>query len=155
MALVHENLYRAGSYARIAMADHVQTLCTHLQRAYGSAASAIDLKIDVEDIALDLDRGVTLGLVVNELVSNALKHAFPDQESGQVEISLRRAAPQRVVLVVCDNGKGLPDDWESGDTLGLQLVRDLSDQLKAQLEITNMQGTRFTISFSGTAARKW
>ena len=154
MALVHENLYRAGSYARITMADHVQTLCAHLQRAYASLASGIAVKVDVEDIALDLDRAVSLGLIVNELVSNALKHAYPPPATGSIDVSLRRAASGRFVLVVADDGIGLPEGWQTGDTLGLQLVRDLSDQLKGRLEIVSMPGSRFEISFD-TGAAAW
>ena len=155
MALVHENLYRAGSFARIAMADHIKTLCTHLQHAYGSSACSIDIKTEIEDVALDLDRAVTLGLILNELVSNALKHAFRCQETGRIEVSLRRAASQRLVLVVVDDGNGLPDGWQSSDTLGMQLVRDLSEQLNAELEIVSVQGSRFQISFDTGATRTW
>ena len=77
MALVHENLYRAGNFARIPMRAHIQNLAAHLIRAYGLQSRHIELSTEIDDIELDLDQAVSIGLIINELVSNALKHAFP------------------------------------------------------------------------------
>ena len=89
MALVHENLYRAGNFARIAMRAHVQNLCAHVIRAYGPPNRRIGLVSDVDDIELGLDQAISIGLIINELVSNALKHAFPDNRSGSVRVELK------------------------------------------------------------------
>ena len=78
MAMVHENLYRSGNFARVPMRAHIQRLCADLIRAYGMHSAGVDLKIDIDDVELDLDRAISIGLIINELVSNALKHAFPN-----------------------------------------------------------------------------
>src|SRR5271157_3436234 len=149
MALVHENLYRAGNFARISMATHVQNLCAHLTRAYGVHSRRVELAIRIGDVQLDLDRAVTCGLIVNELVSNALKHAFPDGRAGRVCVELQPLGDKQQVLVVGDNGIGLrPDlDPRRSDSLGLQLVDDLTQQLHGTIVVNRDGGTTFTITF--------
>src|SRR3954462_12820874 len=128
MALVHENLYRAGNFARISMATHIQNLCAHLIRAYGMNSRRIELAIQISDVQLDLDRAVPCGLIVNELVSNALKHAFPDGREGRVCVELQPFGGKQQVLVVGDNGIGMPHDldYHRAESLGLQLVDKLT-----------------------------
>ena len=153
MALVHENLYRAGTFARVAMGDHVRALCSHLVRAYGGAQHRSTLQVDVADVELDLDRAIPCGLIINELVSNALKHAFPGGRTGTVRVELQAHGIGRYTLSVADDGIGLAAGAETGDTLGLQLVRDLADQLRGRIEVTSDGGTRILIKFgvpSGT-----
>ena len=147
MALVHENLYRAGAFARVAMGDHVRALCSHLVRAYGGAQHRLTLQVDVAEVELDLDRAIPCGLIINELVSNALKHAFPNGRAGTVRVELQAHGPGRYTLSVADDGIGLAAGAETGDTLGLQLVRDLADQLRGRIEVNNDHGTRFLIKF--------
>ncbi|WP_051329664.1 AAA family ATPase [Geminicoccus roseus] len=147
LALVHENLYRAGNFARIAMDEHIKSLCAHILRAYGSRGQQIELSTRVDDLQLDLDRAVPCGLIVNELVSNALKHAFPDRRSGQVQVEMRLLAGRRCRLSVADDGVGMPADPARSDTLGLQLVHDLVQQLRGEIEVQRDHGTRFTIDF--------
>jgi two-component sensor histidine kinase len=149
MALVHENLYRAGDFAQIAMDEHIKTLCRHLFRAYGPATRDIRMVIDVEDIHLDLDRAVSAGLIVNELVSNAFKHAFPEGRVGTVRVELKRKGRRGCALAVMDDGVGLPMDIESQPSvsLGLQLVQDLTDQLRGEIVIDRAGRTSFTLLF--------
>src|SRR4051812_17178065 len=149
MALVHENLYRAGNFARISMATHIQNLCAHLTRAYGMNTRRIELAIRIGDVQLDLDRAVPCGLIVNELVSNALKHAFPDGRAGRLCVELQPFGDQQHVLVVGDNGVGLPPDLDDhrADSLGLQLVDDLTQQLHGTIVVNRDGGTTFTITF--------
>ncbi|MBW9051097.1 AAA family ATPase [Rhizobium mesosinicum] len=156
MALVHENLYRAGSFARIAMGSHIQTLCSHLARAYVSREKRISIEVEVDDVDLDLDRAIACGLIVNELVSNALKHGFSELREGVVNVALRWEKPNDYILVVRDNGVGLSSESGNNDTLGLQLVRDLVDQLRGTMEVRNAPGAGFTIRFSvnATGSRK-
>src|SRR5262249_46536313 len=124
MALVHENLYRDGTLAKIPMAAHVQKLCTQLIRAYEIDGRRIELKTEVGDLALELDRAVCVGLIINELVSNALKHAYPGGRGGCVRVEMRRIDERRCALSVSDDGVGLPRGLapDKPETLGLQLV---------------------------------
>jgi two-component sensor histidine kinase len=149
MALVHENLYRAGNFARISMATHIQNLCAHLTRAYGMNSRCVELIIRIGDVQLDLDRAVPCGLIVNELVSNALKHAFPDGRAGRLRIELQPFGDKQLVLVVGDDGVGLPPDLDChrADSLGLQLVDDLTQQLHGNIMVNREGGTTFTITF--------
>ena len=149
MALVHENLYRAGNFARISMATHIQNLCAHFSRAYGMNGRRVELASRIGDVELDLDRAVSCGLIVNELVSNALKHAFPDGRAGRVCVELEPFGGERHVLVVGDDGVGLPADLDChrADTLGLQLVDDLTRQLHGNIRVDRDGGTTFTITF--------
>lgn len=159
MALVHENLYRAGNFARVSMAAHIRKLCAQLARAYGADESRVALVCEVEDIQLGLNRAVSCGLIVNELVSNALKHAFPGDRRGQVRVTLQTTPDGRCALGVSDDGVGLPGDIElaTADSLGLQLVDDLSAQLHGEVVARRDIGTAFIVAFdadpeSGTAA---
>jgi two-component sensor histidine kinase len=149
MALVHENLYRAGKFSVVHLADHVKDLCDHLLRSHGIDAGRIELRTRIADVPLDFDRAMPCGLIVNELVSNALKYAFPDGRSGWVSVELRGPEGGAYVLRVADNGVGLPPGFDvgSGDTLGLQLVADLTDQLGGTLTVQRGEGTGFTITF--------
>ena len=149
MALVHENLYRAGNFARISMATHIQNLCADSARAYGMNGRRVELASRIGDVELDLDRAVSCGLIVNELVSNALKHAFPDGRAGRVCVELEPFGGERHVLVVGDDGVGLPADLDChrADTLGLQLVDDLTRQLHGNIRVDRDGGTTFTITF--------
>ena len=153
MALVHENLYRAGNFAKIAMATHIRTLCAHLSRAYGLHANNIALTTDVGDIHLEMSRAVSCGLIVNELVSNALKHAFPEGRAGHVTVALRSVDDAQLALVVSDDGVGLSDeiDLTRTDSLGLRLVRDLTEQLHGHVDIRVEAGTTFTVTFDANA----
>jgi PAS domain S-box-containing protein len=149
MALVHENLYRAGNFSKISMLAHIETLSASLARAYGLNGGNIELRAEVEDISLDLDIAIPVGLIVNELTSNALKHAFPDGRRGRVHIGLRRLGPTRCELTLRDNGIGMagPIDPRHNDSMGLQLVHDLTEQLRGSIAVTGEGGTTFTLCF--------
>ena len=147
MALVHENLYRAGSFAGIAIRPHILSLCAHLRRAY--AANGIEIVAESDDITLDLDRAISCGLIINELVSNAFKHAFTGATSGLIEVSFRRHLNGRCELIVTDNGVGMSGRIDIVDamSLGLQLVRDLVEQLGGRIIIERDGGTRCVVNF--------
>jgi predicted ATPase/two-component sensor histidine kinase len=149
MALVHENLYRAGNFARVPMMSHLQSLCAQLVRAYDMQARCAELVVEGDDVQLDLDRAISCGLITNELVSNAMKHAFPYRRAGRVVVAMRLGEDGRLSLSVSDDGIGLPKglDLANAPSLGLQLVHDLSLQLNAELIVNRDSGTAFTISF--------
>jgi PAS domain S-box-containing protein len=135
MALVHENLYRAGGLGQVDLADYVGNLAAALARSYFGTAGRVTVRTDVAPRLLDLDRAVPCGLILNELLSNALKHAFPDGRAGEVWVSLNESAPGQLLLVVEDDGVGRPDDLgpKPAKSLGLQLVQDLTRQLRGSL----------------------
>ena len=151
MALVHEKLYRSSDVARIDFGGYVRSLITHLFRSYGNRAAGIALEIDAEGISLDTDTTVPCALIINELVSNALKHAFPNGGEGRICISLRPGADDDLVLRVEDNGLGLPEtlDFRNAASLGLRLVCALTEQLDGRIETDRGQGAAFRITFPG------
>ena len=150
MALVHENLYRAGNFARVPMSTHIQGLCAHLIRGYGLSEHRVELTTDVDEVELDLDRAISVGLIISELVSNALKHAFPDARAGSVRVELKLLEERQYALAVIDDGVGLPPDRDDGNagSLGLQLVNDLTQQLHGRIAVKRGSGTNFTVTFA-------
>ncbi|SEE89121.1 Predicted ATPase [Burkholderia sp. WP9] len=152
MALVHENLYRAGNFARIEMATHVKNLCGHLARAYDMRQMEVELSVEVDDVQLDMNRAVSCGLIINELVSNALKHAFPHGRGGCVRVELGALDNERCRLTVADDGVGIAPEFslEEADSLGLQLVHDLTHQLHGTVELSRGGGTTCSILFNAT-----
>jgi len=149
MALVHENLYHSGDLASVRLARHLESLCAHLLRSFSVDPERITLDLRVADTTLDLDRSIRLGLLINELVSNVLKHAFPNGRGGRVLVELTRPGAGWYMLVVSDNGVGLPTELAPGrsDSLGLQLIADLTEQLGGTLVLDREAGTTFSIRF--------
>ena len=152
VALVHENLYQAGNFSKIQMTSHVRSLCSHLSRAYSSLERNTELTIEVSDLHLDMNQAIACGLIINELVSNALKHAFPKDRAGHVRVGLQPSSGRQRVLEVSDDGIGLPPDLDIPNTssLGLRLVQDLTEQLHGTLAVKRDPGTTFTITFNET-----
>jgi len=147
MALIHERLYRSTDLARVDFAEYIRNLASFLIRSYRSRAVQLDLQ--AADIYLPIDNAVPCGLIVNELISNALKHAFVDGREGEICVMMQQLAGQQVRLIVRDNGVGLPKDVDYMNTgsLGLQLVSMLVQQLEGTIEIRNNQGAEFEITF--------
>lgn len=149
MALVHEKLYQSENLASIDLNDYVNHVVTALFRSYAVDTGRVALKIRVSDVALTVDRAIPCGLIINELVSNALKYAFPEGKEGEVSITVRSGDGDEMELVVSDNGVGMSDDLDIANvhSLGLKLVRILTDQLGGTLEIDRSRGTKFQIRF--------
>jgi two-component sensor histidine kinase len=124
-------------------------LCAHLFRSYGVDTQRISLQTAIAGVSLDLDRAIPCGLIINELVSNAVKYAFPDHRAGTIWVALQPQTNQQYQLCVRDNGVGLPVDLDltRTDSLGLRLVHDLTLQLNGRLTITRTEGATFTIFF--------
>ena len=148
MSLIHENLYRSESAAVIGASDYIRRLARDLMAAYALRAGNIGLELDVADVALAPDSAFPCGLIMNELVSNALKHAFPGGRPGMIRIGLRQDGGD-FVLTVADDGIGLPADVDalSGGSLGLRLVRNLAGQLGGTLSVETGAGARFIVRF--------
>jgi PAS domain S-box-containing protein len=185
MALVHEKLYQSEDMVSVDFADYIKDLSDYLFHSYSVGSGKIKLKLDIENIFLGMDTAVPLGIIINELISNALKHAFSKEDDGEICIQLHRneedslymenynnAEAQvamskktdctgisrlqeckkdgdRLILIVRDNGKGFPKDlnFRETDSLGLQLVTALVDQINGSLELDASGGTRFRIIF--------
>jgi len=149
MALVHEQLYQSPDLSRVDFPEYLQKLTAMLFRTYESASRNIRLQIIAKDIFLPAAKAVPCGLMANELVTNALKHAFPQNRSGNISIEVVPKGNQ-YRLTVQDNGVGLPEefDLDRSESLGLQIVQVLVKQLDGELEINRFKGTRFIIRFS-------
>lgn len=158
MALIHEKLYQSKDFARIDLAQYVQGLTVHLFHSYNVDSNVIKLKTEMEDISLDINTAIPCGLIINELVTNSLKHAFPELNSrqgkhkttGEILISIHSDEKDLITLMVADNGVGLPKDFDSKEvkSLGLQLVNDLVEQLEGSIKLQKKRGTLFKITFS-------
>ncbi len=150
MALVHENLYKTRNLAEVNFADYVKTLTDNLYRSYGVEKSKTQLKIDISsDLFLSLEVGIPCGLIIHELVSNAFKYAFPKGNKGLIEVIMIKNRGKSLLLTVKDNGIGMEKiDIYNTETLGLQLVSTLVDQLNGKIKIKIEKGTEFSIIFS-------
>lgn len=148
MALIHEELYNTGDLARIDFADYARTLIENLFDSYGLNTHHISLDIQVDALPLNLDRAIPMGLIINELVSNSLKYAFPDAHPGRIAIALQASGADRFTLRVSDDGGGLPEDVDihHPTSLGLKLVLTLANQIGGKIELDRSRGTSFTIT---------
>jgi len=151
MALLHETLYRSADFARVDLADYLRQLATQLHRAQNTRPGAVRLQLDLAPVSLEAEQAIPCGLIVNELLTNSLKHAFPDGLTGEIRIALHPSADGRVRLEVGDSGIGLPADLDKRRqrSLGLQLVFDLVRQLQGTLEMGGPgPGARFIITLT-------
>jgi two-component sensor histidine kinase len=158
MALIHERLYQSKDLAKIDFAEYTPKLVSHLLSLYAIHAETITLDISVDDVFLSIDIAVPCGLIINELVSNCLKHAFPESTKGKIRVELRmtedlpvqnKRSSKMVTLIVSDNGVGFQKkmDFCSTETLGLELVTTLVKQLNGTIELDRSRGTEFKITF--------
>lgn len=150
MALIHEKLYQAKDLAKIDLSSYLHSLIGYLFRSYGTNASGIRLQVHAENVFLGIDMAMPCGLVINELVSNALKHAFPAGRNGEISIELSRHSQHCYMLCVRDNGVGMKPDLnlDNAPTLGLQLVNTLVQQMDGTVELERNGGTAFNIRFT-------
>ncbi|MFO1422618.1 MAG: PAS domain S-box protein [Candidatus Competibacteraceae bacterium] len=149
MALIHERLYRAADLASIDFAEYVRNLTDSLFSSYTSANRLITLQTNIEPLSISVEHAVPCGLIINELITNALKYAFPPDRAGIIGVELKKSGEKRVMLRVWDNGVGLPPavDPQHSETLGLTIVATLIRQLRGNLTLQRVGGTEFTISF--------
>jgi len=150
MALIHEKLYQSANLAQIDFGDYIRELASYLLQSQDTHLRGITLNVQVTDTFLDIDTAVPCGLIINELVSNSLKHAFPKGQNGEIFIKMWAIDRQQVTLIVGDNGLGFPQelDFRETESLGLQLVNTLVEQLEGVIELGRNNGSRFTINFA-------
>jgi two-component sensor histidine kinase len=151
MALVHEQLYQSGDLTSIAFADYARQLLYHIVEGQGEAGARVTLSSEIAPVDLGIETAVPLGLIVNELVTNAYKHAFPEGRRGSICLRLQALEDSQLELSVVDDGVGLPADFDAAraGSLGLRLVLSLSEQLGASLVNAAAEGggSRFAIRF--------
>ncbi|MBD2296782.1 GAF domain-containing protein [Anabaena sphaerica FACHB-251] len=149
ISLIHKNLYTSPNIGKLDIADYINNLVAGLLISYQIVPGKINLQTNIDSVSLNVDEAIACGLVINELISNALKHAFPNNQKGEISISLHNSS-NNIELTVQDNGIGLPDglDWRNTNSLGLSLVYDLvTEQLEGNITVERNQGTLFHIEF--------
>lgn len=171
MSLIHEELYKTGEIGDFETFDfkaYLKKLANELFRSYLVGNQDIHLKLNIEKIFLGMDTGIPLGIIINELISNSLKHAFPAGREGEIQIKLHKIESGKIsgedretgrcessefLLVVSDNGVGIPEkiDFRHTSSLGLQLVNILVDQIEGSIELVRGTGTEFRIKFRENA----
>jgi len=153
LALVHEKLYGAQDLAHVSFKAYSDDLLSFLFRSLQAGSDLVSLDLDVADVSLDIDSAIPVGLILSELVTNSLKHGFPDGRAGEITIGLHPRLPPGFALTVADNGIGFPADldFRQTDTLGLQLVCVLTAQIGGSIELDRTNGSRFTIEFEPTS----
>jgi two-component sensor histidine kinase len=150
MALVHEKLYQSKDFANVDFKWYIRTLVNGLFRSYGIDTNKIALKLEVKEVSLAIDTAVPCGLLINELVSNSLKYAFPEGRKGEISIALRSINEHELELIVSDDGIGIREDLDIKNTesFGQELISILAeDQLEGQIELDKTAGTRYQIRF--------
>jgi PAS domain S-box-containing protein len=148
MALIHERLYRSTDLKRIDFGDYIRTLANDLFHTYVTDPGKVRLNMNVENLMVDINTTVPLGLIVNELLTNSMKHGFIDGREGEIRIDFHKEN-ETFVLIVSDTGVGFPEDldFQNTSTLGLQLVNNLTSQLDGKIELNRDNGTEFRITF--------
>ncbi|WP_445633743.1 ATPase [Nostoc sp. DSM 114161] len=150
ISLIHKNLYISANIGQIDVGEYIHHLATSLLISYQIVPGTIALETEIDSVSLNIDQAIACGLVINELISNALKHAFPNQQAGTIHITLRNLN-NIIEMTIQDNGIGLPDnlDWRNTGSLGLSLVYDLvTEQLEGEITLERDRGTVFKIQFT-------
>ena len=155
MAFIHEQLYQSSDFTNIEFGTYVKTLVNYLSHSYSIDQSYITFKLDIDDVSLDINTAIPCGLIINELVTNSLKYAFPlnnysktsSDKINEIYIYMHPYKEDKFILVISDNGVGLPEstDFNNSKTLGLLLVNSLVDQLDGTIEIDRTEGTKFKL----------
>jgi len=148
MALLHEKLYKSDNLADVPFKDYLSTLCRNLVSAFG-AAGRIRLDFDLEGIDLGIDTALPCGLIVNELITNAIKHAFPKGRKGRIAVGFRRKDGKSVELTVADDGVGVPAGFDvaKAESLGLKIIQILTDQINGKMHVRTRKGLSFRLVF--------
>jgi PAS domain S-box-containing protein len=154
IALIHEKLYQSKDYSRVPFSEYARGLIDNVFSALGTSNDAITLELAIEDLLLGVDKAIPCGLILNELITNALKHAFPNGRKGSVRVELRREGDRDIAFAVSDDGVGMKPGFklEESTSLGLSLVYTLVEQLEGSVDISTSPGTTFRVCFPMEAA---
>jgi len=156
IALIHEKLYRSKDLGKIEFSTYIRELIADLFDSYAASPDTIAVRIDVDDIFLEIDTAIPCALIINELVSNCLKYAFPQSKKGEVRIGFHPENDGKAILMVSDDGIGFPEnvDFQNTPSLGLRLVNTLVNQLGGMMEVRSEGGAEFKIVFTALSCRK-
>jgi len=156
MALIHERLYQSSDLSRVEFSQYIRNLAIHLFHSYQVDSSRVRLAMDAEEVFLNINTAIPCGLIVNELISNALKHAFPNGRNGEVAIELHQIEGDRYRIRVRDNGVGFPEglDFQQTGTLGMQIISTLVNQIDGRLDYQSQDGTSFILEFNELRRKK-
>lgn len=148
MAMIHERLYQSTDLKNIGFNEYITTLANDLYRTYVKDPGSVDLILEIEDVKLDINVAIPLGLILNELITNSMKYAFPEGKKGKITIVFHKKGDE-FLLKVSDNGVGFPEDldYKNTDSLGMQIVTNLTRQIDGELELDRTEGTTFKITF--------
>jgi two-component system, sensor histidine kinase PdtaS len=148
MSLIHQKLYQTENSSNINMSTYLPELLHYLRNSF-DVRQRIYFTVDIKDIHLDISKAIPVGLILNEAVTNSIKYAFPRPGNGAIDISMERVAENRIRLCIADNGIGLPSHWDTvqGNSLGLKLMRGLSEDIRGEFLIENANGTKIVIEF--------
>jgi two-component sensor histidine kinase len=147
MAMVHDKLSKSHNLAKINLAEYVKSLIDKLFQFYNVRPDRIALNFDVDKIMIGVDTAVSCGFVINELVSNSIKHAFPGGRKGEINIEFHSEGEKGFRMVIRDNGIGFKKDQAKSNTLGLQLVNAVVEHIDGSIKLDSSGGTRLEISF--------
>lgn len=150
MSLIHEQLYQSQDMGKVDFYEYLQRLASNLYSSINAYKNQIELRLDIHPILLNIDIAISLGLIINELLTNSFKHAFPNLKEGLIEVTFQRSSvDQKLHLIIQDDGIGIPNDidFHSTNSLGLRLVRILTQQLRASLQVSSTSGTSFYFTF--------
>jgi PAS domain S-box-containing protein len=160
MAMIHENLYQSKDFTHIKFEDYITRLVYELFYSYSGDADKIRLVVDVDDVNLNMETAVPCGLIVSELFTNSVKYAFPEDQEGEIRVSLKQEPgtddTREFILTVSDDGVGFPPDldYRNTETLGLELVNNLTRQIDGNISLDLTQGTKFTVKFKELRYKK-
>jgi two-component system, sensor histidine kinase PdtaS len=147
MALIHQKLYQNENLAGVDALDYIENLTSTLRSSYGIEAERVSVTYDIENLNIDVDTIIPIGLILNELISNSFKHAFPNDKEGNISIWLKRANNQ-LELKVCDNGVGSKKDISKSDSFGIRMIRSLAMKLEATVDFNFDNGTEASLLIS-------
>ena len=151
MSLIHDHFYKERQLDKINIATYIKELINHLFYIHGHKDNKIKINLAIDKIYLDLNKAVPFGMLINEIITNILKHAFPQRKKGEIFLRLYQDGNKKIHLLISDTGVGLPSevDIENPTTMGLQLMKDLTQQLKGEIQIESEQGTKIKVVFPG------
>ena len=150
MSAVHETLHGSENLSKIDLKTYLSKVTSSIFQTYAVTLDKVKLNTDIDEIPISIDQASPLGLVINELISNSLKYAFPEERKGEITVSMKKL-DRELELTVMDDGVGMPDglDWKNSKSLGLKLVRTLvENQLDGSIDMESNNGTKFTIKFN-------